>query len=60
MLTDDTLGFSSEADREEDPHVKAACEKLSSSTWALDMMNRHLACQWNVDDDGSLHTTASS
>jgi hypothetical protein len=56
-LTDVSLGSSSEADREEDPRVKAAREKLSSSRWVLDMMDGHLSCQWNVDDDGSLHTT---
>ena len=49
--------LSYEADREEDPQVKDAREKLSSSQWILDMINRHLASQWNVDDDGSLHTT---
>jgi len=56
-LTDVSLGLSYEADREEDPQVKDAREKLSSSRWVLAMVNRHLACQWNVDDDGSLHTT---
>lgn len=53
--------LSCEADREEDPQVKDAREKLSSSQWILDTkldtINRHLACQWNVDDGGSLHTT---
>jgi len=56
-LTDVSLGSLYEADREEDPQVKDAREKLSSSRWVLDMMNRHLASQWNVDNDGSLHTT---
>jgi hypothetical protein len=46
-----------EAKREQDPHVRDAREKLSSSRWVLDMINGHLACQWNVDNDGSLHTT---
>ena len=46
-----------EAKREQDPQVRDAREKLSSSRWLLDMINGHLACQWNVDDDGSLYTT---
>jgi len=46
-----------EAKREQDPQVRDAREKLSSSRWVLDMINGHLACQWNVDDDSSLHTT---
>ena len=46
-----------EAKRDQDPQVRDARDKLSSSRWVLDMMNGHLACQWNVDDDGSLHTT---
>jgi len=49
--------LSLEADREEDPQFKDAREKLSSSRWVLDMINGYLACQWNVDDDGSLRTT---
>ena len=49
--------LSLEADREEDPQYKHAREKLSSSRWVLDMINGHLARQWNVDDDGSLRTT---
>ena len=56
-VPDDSLGLFYEADREDDPQVKEACKKLSSSRWVLDMINGHLACQWNVDDDGSLHTT---
>ena len=56
-VPDDSLGLFYEADREDDPQVKSACKKLSSSQWVLDMINGHLAHQWNVDDDGSLHTT---
>ncbi|KAH9960890.1 hypothetical protein BC827DRAFT_1384148 [Russula dissimulans] len=41
--------------RESDPKVKDARERLSSSQWILDMINRHLASKWNVDDDGSLY-----
>jgi hypothetical protein len=46
-----------EAKRDQDPQVRDAREKLSSSRWILDMMNGHLAYQWDVDDDGSLRTT---
>ena len=56
-VADVSLGLFYEADHEEDPQVKDAREKLSSSKWVLDMINGHLARQWNVDDDGSLHTT---
>ena len=47
----------SEAKREQDPLFKIAREKICSSRWILDMMNEHLARDWNVDDDGSLHMT---
>jgi len=43
--------------REEDPRVKDAREKLRSSQWILDMINAHLASKWDVDNDGSLHST---
>jgi len=43
--------------REEDPKVKDAREKLRSSQWILDMINAHLASKWDVDNDGSLHST---
>jgi hypothetical protein len=46
-----------EAKREQDPLVKDAREKLSSSQWILDMINKHLASKWMVEDDGSLHKT---
>jgi hypothetical protein len=46
-----------EAKRDQDPQVRDARDKLSSSRWVLDMINGHLALQWNVDDDGSLHAT---
>ena len=46
-----------EAKCDQDPQVRDARDKLSSSRWVLDMINGHLACQWDVDDDGSLHTT---
>ena len=46
-----------EAKREQDPRVRDARGKLCSSRWVLDMINGYLACQWNVDDDGSLRTT---
>jgi len=46
-----------EAKREQDPQDRDAREKLCSSRWVLDMINGHLARQWNVDDDGSLRTT---
>ena len=56
-MPDPNLGVFYEADREEDPRVKDACKKLSSSRWILDMMNGHLARDWSVDDDSSLHMT---
>ena len=34
--------------------VSEARKKLGSSQWILDMINRHLASKWDVDDDGSL------
>jgi len=40
--------------RESDPKVKEARERLHSSHWILDMINRHLTSKWDVDDDGSL------
>jgi hypothetical protein len=46
-----------EAKRGQDPQFKIAREKICSSRWILDMMNGHLAHDWNVDDDGSLHMT---
>jgi len=46
-----------EAEREQDPRFKDAREKVRSSRWVLDMMNGHLARDWNVDDDSSLHMT---
>jgi hypothetical protein len=46
-----------EAKRDQDPQVRDARDKLSSSRWVLDMINGHLAFQWNMDDDGSLHAT---
>ncbi|KAH9960891.1 hypothetical protein BC827DRAFT_1376549 [Russula dissimulans] len=46
-----------ERSRESDPKVKDACERLSSSQWILDMINRHLASEWDVDSDGSLYKT---
>ena len=46
-----------EAKRDQDQQVRDAREKLSSSRWILDMMNGHLACEWEVDDDCSLRTT---
>jgi len=49
--------LSYEAKREQDPQVRDAREKLCSSRWVLDMMNGHLARDWNVDDDSSLHMT---
>ncbi|KAH9953895.1 hypothetical protein BC827DRAFT_1379725 [Russula dissimulans] len=42
--------------RESDPKVKDARERLSSSQWIFDMINRHLASKWDVDNDGSLYT----
>lgn len=32
-------------------------KKLSSSEWILEMINRYLSSEWDVDDDGSLHKT---
>jgi len=52
--------LSYEAKREQDPRFKDAREKVRSCRWVLDMMNGHLARDWNVDDDSSLHMTASS
>jgi hypothetical protein len=46
-----------EAKREQDPQFKIARERIGSSRWILDMMNGHLAYDWNVDDDSSLHMT---
>jgi hypothetical protein len=46
-----------EAQREQDPRVKKAREKLHSSEWVLAVMNKHLAFRWDVDDDGSLFKT---
>jgi len=43
--------------RAEDARVKDAREKLRSSQWILDMINAHLASKWDVDNDGSLHST---
>jgi len=43
--------------RESDPKVKDARERLCSSRWILDMIKRHLASKWDVDDDGSLDST---
>ena len=34
-----------------------ATEKLSSSKWILEMINKHLSSKWDVGDDGSLHKT---
>jgi hypothetical protein len=53
-LDSDTLLFL-EHSRESDPIVKDARERLSSSQWIIDMINRHLASKWNVDNDGSLY-----
>jgi hypothetical protein len=55
-LSSDTK-LSLETKREQDPRVKNAREKLHSSEWVLDVMNKHLASRWDVDDDGSLHKT---
>ncbi|KAH9992532.1 hypothetical protein BJV74DRAFT_962476, partial [Russula compacta] len=49
--------LSYEAKRERDPRVKDARNKLSSSQWILDMINGHLASEWDVADDGSLLKT---
>jgi hypothetical protein len=32
-----------------------AAKKLNSSEWILEMFNKHLTSEWDVDDDGSLH-----
>ena len=45
------------AEREQDPRVREAREKLRSSEWILAMIGRHLASRGDVDDDGSLHKT---
>ena len=45
------------AEREQDPRVREAREKLRSSEWILAMIGRHLASRWDVDDDGSLRKT---
>ena len=59
MATDSSLKtkLTYEAKREQDPQFKIAHEKIFSSRWILDMMNGHLARDWNVDDDSSLHMT---
>ena len=61
MATDsspeDQVKLTYEAKREQDPQFKIAREKIFSSRWILDMMNGHLARDWNVDDDSSLHMT---
>ena len=45
------------AEREQDPQVREAREKLRSSEWILAMIGRHLASRWDVDNDGSLRKT---
>jgi hypothetical protein len=45
------------AQREQNPRVREAIEKLRSSEWVLSIINRHLASSWDVDDDGSIHKT---
>ena len=59
MATDSSLKtkLTYEAKREQDPLFKIAREKIFSSRWILDMMDGHLARDWNVDDDSSLHMT---
>jgi serine/threonine protein kinase len=47
-----------EAKRQADPRFLHAHKRLRSSEWVLDMINGHLASEWEVDDDGSLHQTA--
>ena len=37
--------------------VQKATKNLSSSKWILEMINRHLTSEWEVDDDSSLHKT---
>src|SRR5579863_6407747 len=49
--------LSYEAKREQDPRFKDARENVRSSRWALGMIKEHLAGDWNVDDDSSLHMT---
>jgi hypothetical protein len=44
-----------EAKGQADPGFQDAHKRLRSSEWVLDMMNRHLASEWEVDDNGSLH-----
>jgi hypothetical protein len=43
--------------RKQDPRVQEATKNLSSSEWVLEMINRYLSSEWDVDDDGSLHKT---
>ena len=43
-----------QANREQDPRVQIACEKLSSSDELLAIMNKYLASTWDIDNDGSL------
>jgi hypothetical protein len=46
-----------DAKRKRDPRVQEATKNLSSSEWVLEMINRYLSSEWDVDDDGSLHKT---
>ena len=45
------------AEREQDPRVREAVERLRSSEWVLSIISRHLASRWDVVDDGSQHNT---
>ena len=63
FLVMDNIDLSSDAQlmliaqREQDPRVREAREKLRSSEWILAIISRHLTSRWDVDDDGSLHKT---
>ena len=38
--------------------VRESNNRLKSSKWILEMINRHLSSEWDEDDDGSLHKTS--
>ena len=46
-----------EDERERAIQIREASKKLSSSEWILEMINRYLSSEWDVDDDGSLNKT---